>query len=160
MNRKTVYSVLIAFLCSSSAVTAQVLPLTFAELEAKQKSQPKPVLVFLYTNWCSICEGMKLTTFKNPEVIKLLNTEFYTIFLNAEETNEIVYQGRKFNFVPSGAGTGTHQLAQQFADDKGQLAYPSICFLSTESKLMYWYDGFLDAISLIKTAQIMMQNQK
>lgn len=62
---------------------------TFEEVEKLHLQNPKPQLVFIYTDWCKICFGMKNTTFKNEQIIEILNTNFYVIFLNAE-TKKIV----------------------------------------------------------------------
>ncbi|MEZ7916270.1 MAG: DUF255 domain-containing protein, partial [Polaribacter sp.] len=62
---------------------------TFEEVEEIHQQIPKPILVFLYTDWCKICFGMKKTTFKNRKVIQLLNEKFYFIKLNAEEKQDI-----------------------------------------------------------------------
>ena len=58
---------------------------TFEEVEELQQQTPKPILIFLYTDWCKICFGMKKTTFKDQEVIKLLNNNFYFIKLNMSD---------------------------------------------------------------------------
>ena len=64
---------------------------TFEEVEEIHQQIPKPILVFLYTDWCKICFGMKKTTFKDQEVIKLLNNNFYFIKLNAEKKKKLLF---------------------------------------------------------------------
>ena len=49
---------------------------SFEEIEKIQQQNPKPLLVFVYTDWCKICFGMKKTTFQNEEIRALLNAEF------------------------------------------------------------------------------------
>lgn len=138
---------------------AQVKPLTFGQVETLRKTNPKPVMVFIHTDWCNICAGMKQTTFKNKEVIELLNAKFYLVFLNAEAKEDILFAGRKFSYKPSGVNTGVHQLAEQLGSINGQVAYPSICFLNAENEILYQYDGYLDAASLIKMAKIVAKDR-
>lgn len=67
---------------------------TFEEAEKLLQQKSKPILVFLYTDWCKICHGMKKTTFKNKKVIQLLNEKFYFIMLNGEEKRDITFFGK------------------------------------------------------------------
>lgn len=138
---------------------AQVKPLTFGQVETLQKADAKPVLIFIYTEWCRICAGMKQTTFKNGEVAKLLNSKFYVVFLNAEEKEDILFDGRRFSYKPSGVNTGVHQLAEQLGSINGQVSYPSLSFLNAKNEIIYQYDGYLDAPSLIKVADILLRNK-
>jgi thiol:disulfide interchange protein len=43
-----------------------------------------PVLVFLYTDWCTFCRKMDRTTFSDPDVIRQLSEDFVWLRLNAE----------------------------------------------------------------------------
>jgi thiol:disulfide interchange protein len=43
-----------------------------------------PVLVFLYTDWCTYCRQMDQTTFSDPEVVNRMSTDYVWLRLNAE----------------------------------------------------------------------------
>lgn len=103
---------------------------TFEEVEKLHQQKPKPILVFIYTDWCKICFGMKKNTFQNEEVIQLLNDKFYFIQLNGEEKKDINFLGKKFVYKPSGNKTGTHELAKELASIKGRISYPTTTILS------------------------------
>ena len=47
-----------------------------------------PVLVFLYTDWCTYCRQMDETTFSDPEVVSEMATDFVWLRLNAETDPE------------------------------------------------------------------------
>ncbi|HCY98200.1 MAG TPA: thioredoxin family protein, partial [Polaribacter sp.] len=83
------------------------------EAEKLQQEKAKPILIFIYTDWCKICHGMKRTTFKNKKVISLLNEKFYFIQLNGEEKKAISFLGKTFRYKPTGTTTGSHQLANE-----------------------------------------------
>jgi thioredoxin-related protein len=104
---------------------------TFEEVEELHQQTPKPILIFLYTDWCKICFGMKKTTFKDQEVIKLLNNNFYFIKLNAEEKKEITFLGKMFTYKPTGANTGMHELAAELVTIKKTIRYPTTIILNT-----------------------------
>lgn len=42
------------------------------------------VFIDLYTDWCVPCRTMEQTTYKDPEVVKILNKHFVPVKLNAE----------------------------------------------------------------------------
>ena len=104
---------------------------TFEEVEELHQQIPKPILVFLYTDWCKICFGMKKTTFRNTEVIKLLNDNFYFVKLNAEEKKEITFLGKMFTYKPTGTNTGMHELAAELVTIKKTIRYPTTIILNT-----------------------------
>ncbi|MDA9087337.1 thioredoxin family protein [Polaribacter sp.] len=104
---------------------------TFEEVEELHQQIPKPILVFLYTDWCKICFGMKKTTFKDQEVIKLLNDNFYFVKLNAEEKKEITFLGKMFTYKPTGINTGMHELAAELGTIKKRIRYPTTIILNT-----------------------------
>ena len=104
---------------------------TFEEVEELQQQTPKPILIFLYTDWCKICFGMKKTTFRNTEVIKLLNDNFYFVKLNAEEKKEITFLGKMFTYKPTGTNTGMHELAAELVTIKKTIIYPTTIILNT-----------------------------
>ena len=43
-----------------------------------------PVLVFLYTDWCTYCRQMDQTTFSDPEVVRQVAADYVWLRLNAE----------------------------------------------------------------------------
>ncbi len=45
----------------------------------------KPMMLSILANWCYWCKAMKETTFKDPEVLDILNNEFMLFRANAEE---------------------------------------------------------------------------
>ena len=104
---------------------------TFEEVEEIHQQIPKPILIFLYTDWCKICFGMKKTTFKNQEVIKLLNNNFYFVKLNAEEKQDITFLGKFFTYKPTGTNTGMHELAVELGTIKKTIIYPTTIILNT-----------------------------
>lgn len=141
-----------------SGTEAQVKPFSFKQVEDLQKIKPKPVMVFIYTKWCNVCQGMKETTFKNKEVIELLNNQFYTIFLDAEAKENIVFNGINYSYKPTGNNTGLHELATQFANENGQVTFPTLGFLNINNQVIYRYGGYLNAADLMKTAKIILNN--
>jgi len=118
---------------------------TFEEVEKLQQQQPKPILVFLYTDWCKICFGMKKTTFQNKEVIQLLNDAFYLVYLNGEEKKDILFFGNTYTYKPTGTTTGIHELANELGTIKKRIAYPTTIILNTAFEIDAQLIGFYNS---------------
>lgn len=149
-----IIGLLMPFFCCAQLKTYQ-----FEQIDSLQKLQKKPVAVFIHTHWCQYCQAMKNTTFKNKAVITLLNTGFYTVFLNAEEKREILFGGRKFPYLPTGTNTGENQLAKELASLDDITSFPTVCFINSRNEIIYQYNGFMDSLSLIKTAEIILKSE-
>jgi thioredoxin-related protein len=122
---------------------------TFEEVEELHQQIPKPILVFLYTDWCKICFGMKKTTFKNRKVIQLLNEKFYFIKLNAEEKQDITFLGKMFTYKPTGTNTGMHELAVELGTIKKIIIYPTTIILNTVFEIDTQLTGLYNARKMI-----------
>ena len=121
---------------------------TFEEVEKLHQQKPKPIVVFIYTDWCNICHAMKKNTFKNEEIITFLNDQFYFIKLNAEDTNDIQFLGQTFKHKPSGFKTGTHELAIELASIKGSISYPTTTFLNSRLEITIQINYYINSITM------------
>lgn len=69
----------------------------FDEGMAKAKGSGKPVMVDFYTTWCKFCTMLDDTTYKDPEIISLLNTNFVSIKVDAEGTGQVNHDGKQMS---------------------------------------------------------------
>jgi len=115
---------------------------TFSEVEKMQQKKPKPVIVFITTDWCKICHGMKVTTLENRDIIQLLNEKFYFIKLNGEEKKNITFLEKIFIYKPTGTNTGLHELANQLGSVKNMLSYPTTTILNSNFAIDAQLTGF------------------
>lgn len=100
--------------------------LTFEQAVEKSKTEKRKIFIDVYTDWCGWCKVMDKNTFSEPNVAKILNEKFYPVKFDAEQTEDVVFSGTTFKFVPYG-NKGTHQLAAALLNN--QLSYPSVVFL-------------------------------
>lgn len=146
--KKRLYILLIFFWAIPSSL-AQLKTHTFEEAEKLSKENPKPFVVFIHTSWCNYCKMMENSTFKNSEVIRLLNTDFYFIPLDAESKEDIHFNNHNFQFKPNGQNTGIHELATALATIDSQVVYPTVTILEPDFSIGFQKHSFLNAKELL-----------
>ncbi|MFA9191931.1 thioredoxin family protein [Flavobacterium sp. FZUC8N2.13] len=146
--KKAIYILLIFFWTIPSGF-AQLKTYTFEEAEILSKENPKPFVVFTHTDWCKYCKMMENSTFKNPKIISLLNSNFYFISLDAETKEDIQFNNHKFQFKPKGQNIGIHELATALATINSQVVYPTVTILQTDFSIVFQKHSLLNAKDLI-----------
>ncbi len=146
---KTWLYILLIFFCAIPSGFAQLKTYSFEEAEKLSKENPKPFVVFIHTSWCNYCKMMENSTFKNPEIIAVLNTNFYFISLEAESKNDIRFNNQTFRFIPKGQNTGIHELATALATIDSQVIYPTVTILQTDFSITFQKHSFLNSKELL-----------
>ncbi|WP_062059706.1 thioredoxin family protein [Aquimarina longa] len=129
---------------------AQIKLHSFESLEYKMEIAPKPIVVFIHTDWCIYCKNMENTTLKNSHIIQKLNTNFYFISLNAESRESIIFLNNTFNFQPNGHRTGVHELAKELATVNNKIGYPTLTILNNKYEIIFQKQSFLSANQLLE----------
>lgn len=124
--------------------------MTFEEAVEKSKTEKRKIFIDVYTDWCGWCKVMDKKTFNDPTVAKLLNEKFYPVKFNAEQREDVVFNGTTFKFIEYG-GRGTHQLAAALLNN--QLSYPTVVFLDEDFKMLLPLPGYRQAPEFHKIAQ-------
>jgi len=124
--------------------------MTFEQALEKSKTEKRKIFIDVYTDWCGWCKVMDKNTFSEPNVAKILNEQFYPVKFNAEQPEDVVFNGTTFKFVPSG-NKGYHQLAAALLNN--QLAYPTVVFLDEEFRMIQPLQGYQKAPEFHKIIQ-------
>lgn len=142
--------VLFTMLCMSLAFSAaaQIKQYDFSQVDSLQRTGKKIVVVFIHTDWCKYCAAMNNTTFKDKEVTRKLNDNFYFVALNAEEKKDITFNGYTFKYKQTGTNTGLHELAAQLSSTDKETSYPTLCFLNVKNEIIYQHGDFITAKQL------------
>lgn len=106
---------------------------------SQTEANPKKMFVDVYTDWCGWCKKMDKDTFQDPKVAAYMTKTFYMVKLDGEGKEPIVYQGKTFNYVPSGK-RGYHELAAALL--KNKLSYPTVVFLDEELNMLSPVPGY------------------
>lgn len=128
----------------------QVRWMTFEEAVAQSKKEKKKIFIDVYTDWCGWCKVMDKNTFNDPEVARILNEKFYPVKFNAEQREEITFDGHTFRFIESGRN-GYHELAASLLNNK--LSYPTVVFLTEDFEMIQPLPGFRKADEFHKISQ-------
>ena len=141
---------LFLFLCLATFLpaTAQLNVYRFEEIDSLQRIAPRPVFVFIHTDWCRYCAQMKATTLKDKKVVEQLNSKVYFVSFDAESRETISFYGATFKYRPTGNGTGSNELAGLLGTIDGQMALPGICILNSKGEIGFQYGGALPAKDL------------
>ncbi|MEX1238428.1 MAG: DUF255 domain-containing protein [Cyclobacteriaceae bacterium] len=135
--------------------TTVVQWMTFEEAVEKSKTEKRKIFIDVYTDWCGWCKVMDKKTFSAPAVAKLLNEKYYPVKFNAEQREDVVFNGTTFKFIEYG-GRGTHQLAAALLNNK--LSYPTVVFLDEDFKMLLPLPGYREAPEFHKIAQFIGEN--
>jgi thiol-disulfide isomerase/thioredoxin len=123
---------------------SQIKTGSFSELETIAKENRKPVIVHIYTDWCSVCRIEFFNLNKDKELVEMINENFYYIHFNAETTKQkINFQGQEFHYVSNG-NSGIHELVLALSKNKTKPVYPLWIILDKDQNLVYYHEGQLD----------------
>lgn len=95
------------------------------------KKQNRPIIVDVYTDWCSWCKFMMKTTFANNGISSYINNNFYAARFNAELTDTVKFNDKDYINRQIGRRP-THDLANYLLD--GKLSYPSLVYFDREGR--------------------------
>lgn len=113
--------------------------MTFEDAVAASKVAPKKLFIDLYTDWCGWCKVMDKKTFSKAEIAAYVNENYYPVKFNAEQKENVEFDGHTFKFVASGRN-GYHELAATLT--QGKLSYPMGVFMDEELRILTLLPGF------------------
>ncbi len=141
---------------SSLAVEGGIAWMTWDEAIKANEKAPKKIFIDFYTDWCGWCKKMDQSTFMDPGVVEYVNKNFYAIKFNAEQKEDVTFQGTKFSWTAGGRG-GFHKLAYDLLD--GRLGYPSYVYLTPTYERILISPGYKDATMLQKELKFVSEDR-
>ena len=112
---------------------------TIEEVEKLSQSEPRKIMIDVYTDWCGWCKKMDKETFNHPVIAEFINSNYYPVKFNAESKEVITFRGKTYKFVNSSA-RGYHELAAGLLN--GRLSFPSIAYLNEDLELLGAVPGY------------------
>ena len=92
------YLIIISFLFAFNVNGQSINWISFEEAFKLQKTNPKNIIVDVYTNWCGPCKLLDRNTFQNKKVADFINKNFYAVKFNAEGNDIIKFDDRELEF--------------------------------------------------------------
>lgn len=136
----------IFFVLFNSFVFSQEINwMSLKDVTEAQKTNPKNVLIDVYTNWCGPCKLMDKNTFSNPDIIRIINKNYYAVKFNAEGNETVKFMNKVFT-NPNFDSTKTQRRnsSHQFTQFLGVNAYPSTLFFDSEMNYLTPVRGYLN----------------
>lgn len=112
----------------------------------KSKTEPRKILIDVYTEWCGWCKHMDKNTFSNATVAKYINDTYYAVKFDAEDRRDITYKDKVYRFKREGSN-GYHELAAHLLNNR--LEYPHTVFLDESNNLIQAISGYLEANKML-----------
>ena len=132
----------LGFKTTTIAQEAKIHWMSVEEVEEAMKTEPRKVMMDVYTAWCGPCKMMMANTFTNPSVINYINKNYYAVKFNAEQPSQVMYKGKAFNnptYDPNRRGrNGVHELSRVFKVS----AYPTIVYFDEDFTVITANSGY------------------
>ncbi len=122
---------------------SQLKTVSFEDWEIKQKQEPRPTVIHIYTDWCPVCKIEQFKMNKDHQLLEFINDKFYFIPFEAEKMTETIrFQEKTFRYLPNG-NSGIHELALALSKNKSRPVYPMWIILDKNQNLVDYHEGIL-----------------
>ncbi len=136
--------------------SAKINWLTLEEAQELNKTNPKKIIVDLYTEWCGPCKMMMRQTFTDPDLISYLNENFYAVKFNAESQAPVTFKGKTYSNPDFNPAKSPRQrnAAHEYTRTTGIRGYPTLIVYNSDVEIVSRIVGFQ------KAPQVMRQLKK
>lgn len=118
--------------------------LSIEDATAKQKKEPRKIMLYMETDWCMTCRVMDSICFKNKIIADYINQKLYPVRLNATTTTPIVFKGQ--TFVNEQKQHPFHQFAVTMLN--GKMQFPALIFMTDNQELITNIPGYYPAANI------------
>ncbi len=136
---------LIGLICVN--LNAQI---TFDQFNSDYIKEPKPILIYFSTEWCSYCMLQKKQVQDNIQLLQLLNDQFYYLEVNAESNKNITFLNQIYYPKAENSKDKTHSFFEEFIQPHQQFSFPFWVLLSDKLIIEFYHSG------LIKDQQLLL----
>ena len=71
-----IYSIVFFVFLSFNIQAQDITWISLEKVTELQRTNPKNVIIDVYTNWCGPCKLMDKNTFSNPEIVNYINNNY------------------------------------------------------------------------------------
>ena len=129
---------------------------SLSEAEKYSEKYNKNMLIYFYRNNCDYCKRMKNEVLSDPQIIKLINENFFPVKLDGKSKKPIMYNGKKYindvSIEEDPNSTWRHNLFFELVSPtKGNFYWPTIVILDGKNKKVTQLPGFKSKQQLLRS---------
>lgn len=125
--------------------------ISFEQLEDSLSVHPKKVFIDFYADWCSPCLRMQKEVFTDPEIITLLNKQYYAIKMDVESKDTINFGNQIFINKRIKKRNPVHQIPLLMARQKNKrFSLPALIFMDSDFNSTARYFQYLTKEQFLK----------
>lgn len=132
---------LVAFTANAQESKTEVNWVSFEKAVELNKTDPRPLLIDVYTDWCGWCKKMDKTTYQNDTLVQYINKNFHAVKLDGEGKDDIIFKEYTFKYKANGR-RGYNEFAAALLN--GKLSYPTTVFMNADLQLLDRVPGYLN----------------
>ena len=127
-----------------------------SEAEKYSEKYNKNMLIYFYRNNCDYCKRMKNEVLSDPQIIKLINENFFPVKLDGKSKKPIMYNGKKYindvSIEEDPNSTWRHNLFFELVSPtKGNFYWPTVVIADGENKKVAQLPGFKSKQQLLRS---------
>ena len=121
---------------------------SFDEVTELAAKEPKMILIKVYTDWCGWCKKMDKETFTDSQVIDYVNSNFYPVKMNAEDSS------KKFEF------RGKEYSEETMARTMRVTSYPNFVIMDAAMENITQMPGYREPQPFLTSLTSLLENFK
>ena len=126
-----------------------------AKAEKLSEKYKKNMFIFFYRDNCDFCMKMKKEVLSDPQVINLINENFFPVIINGKSKKPIIYNGKKYindiSFEEDPKSTWRHNLFFDLVTPTNNNHYwPTIAILNGKHEKQRQFPGFQSKPQLLR----------
>ena len=129
---------------------------SLSEAEKYSEKYKKNMLIYFYRNNCDYCKRMKNEVLSDPQIIKLINENFFPVKLDGKSKKPIMYNGKKYindvSIEEDPNSTWRHNLFFELVSPtKGNFYWPTVVIVDGKNKKVAQLPGFKSKQQLLRS---------
>lgn len=129
-------------LLSIGAQAQEIKWMSFNDAIEAQKKVAKPIFMDVYTDWCGPCKMLDKNTFSDPTVVAHINKNYYAVKFNAEGTEQINFNGKKYSNPNYDASRKGRNAMHEFTGFLRVPGYPSMIIIDAKGSVSKTIVGY------------------
>ena len=130
--------------------------ISLSEGEKYSEKYKKNMLIYFYRNNCDYCKRMKDEVLTDPQIVKLINENFFPVKLDGKTKKSIKYNGKKYindvSIEEDPKSSWRHNLFFELVTPtKGNFYWPTIVIIDGEDKKVAQLPGFRSKQQLLRS---------